>query len=859
LRPRKEHHVNLPVIVERFLADFRWAIRSLTRTPTSSAIAVLSLVFGIGANTAIFSMINALLLRTLPVPSPQELRFVASNPAEPRVSWNYPDYLAFRDGTNLPLAAASGVRPIGLQTSESAGEAAELAQSQFVTGNYFTVLGVRAEAGRLFNAADDKQLGASPYAVLGYDYWRARFAGDPLVVGRTVRVSGYPLTIIGVVRRGFKGTDPTTSPGLYVPLTMYSEVSREPAGVWNTRHYWWLRLIGRVPPGSNVAALETRLTNIGRAQEEAERRENPRMGQRGKDLTIALMPGARGYTYSRNSLEMPLLVLMAMVGAVLLIACANVANVLLARGAGRGRELAIRMAIGAGRGRIVSQLLSEGLVMALAGGAGGVLLAWFGGGALLARFVPQTSGSPVEIDVSPDLAVLGFTTAISILTGVVAGLAPAIQASRPALVPALKTDTAGAAGSSRALLRRLLVVSQVALSLLLVIGAALFARSLGNLERLDPGFRRERLAIAFVDPGRNGYKGQRLHDFFERLREGVERVPGVQSASLSAISPLAGMRWNGDVAVEGYEWKGGEERAVDMNAVGPRFFESMGIPVLVGREFVPEDNPAVVAEPRDRLSREPDPELPGPLRAIVNESFARKFLAGSSPLGRRLSLTEKFEAGRAYEIVGVVRDVRYFGLKEKPEPMVYVPVWRGGAMLSLNLAIRTRGELEGLSQSIRQVLAAIDVAVPLRSVRTGDEEIDSDLVMERLVATLASLFGGLALLLAAIGLYAVIAYFVARRTREIGIRLALGASRPSVLWLVMRDGVVLVGLGGVIGLGAALGLSRLVRSLLFGLEAHDPAAAAAGIAVLLAVAAVAVLMPARRAMAIAPSEALRDE
>ena len=253
--------------------------------PTTSAIAILSLALGIGANTAIFSMINALLLRTLPVPAPQELRFVASNPAEPRVSWNYPDYLAFRDGAGVPLAAASGVRSIGLQTSEAAGEAAELAQSQFVTGNYFAVMGVRPEVGRLFNAADDRQLGAAPYAVLGYDYWRTRFGGDPGVVGRTIRVSGYPLTVIGVVRRGFKGTDPTTLPGLFVPLTMYSEVSREPAGVWNTRHYWWIRVIGRVPPGASVAALETRLTNIGRAQAEAERRENPRMGQRGTDLT----------------------------------------------------------------------------------------------------------------------------------------------------------------------------------------------------------------------------------------------------------------------------------------------------------------------------------------------------------------------------------------------------------------------------------------------------------------------------------------------------------------------------------------------------------------------------------------------
>jgi predicted permease len=850
--------VNVSAGIEHRLTDVRWAVRSLRRWPASSAVAVLSLALGIGANTAIFSMISALLLRTLPVPSPQELRFVVSNPGSPRVSWNYPDYVAFRDGTAFPLAAASGVQAIGVQASDAAAEAAELAPNQFVSGNYFPVMGVTPELGRLFNAAEDRQLGAAPYAVLGYDYWRTRFAGDPQVLGRTIRVNGYPLTIIGVVRRGFKGTDPTTSPGLYVPLTMHSEVSRVPTGVWNTRHYWWIRVIGRVPIGTNLAAVETRLTNIFRTQEEAERRENPRMGLVNKGLTVALMPGARGYTYSRNTLEKPLMVLMGMVGLVLLIACANVANVLLARGAGRGRELAIRMAMGAGRARIASQLLTESLLMSLVGGACGVLLAWVGGGALLSRFVPPGASGRVDIDVSPDLAVLAFTAAISMVTGVLAGIAPAIQASRPALVPALKTDTAGAAGSSRALLRRLLVVGQVALSLLLVIGSALFARSLANLERLDPGFERDHLVIASADPGSNGYKGQRLHDFLEQMRAGVERVPGVKSASLAAILPLAGRRWDGDVAVDGYQWQKADQRSVDMNTVGPRFFETMGIPVLLGREFLPGDSPALVPDPRQSLSREPEPELPGPLRAVVNESFARKYLGGGSPLGRRVSMTETFDASRAYEIVGVVGDVRYFGLRETPEPMLYVPLWRG-LTSSLTLAIRTRGDVAGLSQSVRAVLAGIDVAVPLRDIKTGSEQIDSDIIQDRLVATLAGVFGGLALLLAAIGLYGVIAYVVARRTREIGIRLALGADRGRVLWLVMRDAVLLVGVGAAIGLGASAGLARLVRSLLFGLDANDPATAAAAAFVLLAASAFAVYVPARRAIAIEPNQALRDE
>jgi hypothetical protein len=341
-------------------------------------------------------MINTLLLRELPVPAPQELRFLVSNPSDPRLSWNYPDYLAFRDGAGVPLAAASGVQPIGVQVSDAAAEAAELAPNQFVSGNYFALMGIAPEVGRLFNAAQDGQLGASPYAVLGYDYWRTRFAGDPRVVGRTIRVNGYPLTIIGVVRRGFRGTDPTTATGLYLPLTMHSAVSRVPPGIWNTRHYWWIRVIGRVAAGANIPSLETRLTNIARTQEDADRRENPRMGQPGQAVTVGLLPGASGYTYSRHTLEKPLLVLMAMVGLVLLIACANVANVLLARGAGRGRELAIRKALGAGRARIASQLLTESLVMSLSGGACGVFLAWFGGAALLARFVPRAGGAHVD-------------------------------------------------------------------------------------------------------------------------------------------------------------------------------------------------------------------------------------------------------------------------------------------------------------------------------------------------------------------------------------------------------------------------------------------------------------------------------
>jgi predicted permease len=363
-----------------------------------------------------------------------------------------------------------------------------------------------------------------------------------------------------------------------------------------------------------------------------------------------------------------------------------------------------------------------------------------------------------------------------------------------------------------------------------------------------------------VDPSRNGYKGQRLRDFYERLRAGIEALPGVRSVSLAAITPLAGRRWNGDFAVEGYQFKAGEQRYVDMNSVGPRYFETVGIPLLLGREFRDEDNPAVTFDPPERLSSRPgdEPEPPGPRVAIVTESFATRFLAGGSPVGRRLSLTEEYDAGRAYEVIGVVKDARYFGLRESPEPMVYLPTWRGG-LGSKSLCVRATADISGLVPLARSAVRRIDPAVPLLSARTIEEQVDSDIVQERLVATLAGFFGAVALLLACIGLYGVISYLVTRRTREIGIRVALGATSAGVLRLVVGDAAVLVGIGAAIGIGGAIALSRLVRSLLYGISPQDPITVAAGVAVLFVVAMMAVVMPVRRALRIHPSEALRYE
>ena len=852
--------MTLATFLDHRAADWRWAVRSVRRAPATTLLAVLSLALGIGANTAIFSLINAVLLRMLPVRAPQELHLVASNPAEPRLSWNYPDYVAFRDGVTgfSGLAAASGVGSLGLQAGDTA--AAELVRRQFVSGNYFDVLGVRPEAGRLFNAGDDGALGGAPYAVLAYDYWRARFGGDPAAIGRTIRLNGTLLTIVGVAERGFAGIDTASRADLFVPMVMHGAIQHVPDGIWNTRHYWFFRVVGRVPAGTSIEPIAAQLTSMFRAREEEHRKANPRARRGGEPpASLFLMPAGRGYSYTRTVLRTPLLVLMAVVGLVLLIACANVANIMLARGAGRQREIAIRLAVGAGRGRIASQLLTESLLVALVGGAAGVGFAYLGIRVVLDRFLPTSGWTDVSLDVSPDLSVLAFTLGVSVLTGVLAGLAPGWQATRARVVTALKDDVPGRTGSSRVLLRRLLVVSQVALSLLLVVGAALFVRSLANLRGLDAGFRREQTLVAFVEPSRNGYKGQRLHDFYERLRAEVERLPGVRSAALSAITPLGGMRWNGDVSVEGRPARDDERRAVDMNAVGPRYFETVGIPLILGREFTEGDKPTAVPDPPEQIGPPGErPEAPGPRYAIVSESFARKDLAGGSPLGRRISMTETYEPARAYEIIGVVKDARYFGLKEPLEPMVYLVSGRSG-FSDQALCVRTAAATAGLSEAIRRAVTAIDPAVPLLNTRMIEQEIDTDIVQERLLAALAGFFGALALLLACIGLYGVIAYVVTRRTREIGIRLALGAERSRVLRLVLADAATLVGAGVVLGLGASFGLARLVRSLLFGVSPHDPAAVAGAVAVLLAVAALAVLVPLRRALAVQPAEALRYE
>jgi predicted permease len=845
-------------------ADLRYAFRMVRKTPGASAVAVLSLALGIGANTAIFSIVDTMLLKLLPVRSPGQLYQVSRRmDSHQAVTWNYPDYRAFRESalSFAGLAAYSSSQPVGFQLSGLASKeagTAELAYASQVSGNYFDVLGVGPALGHLFNAQDDRQLGGSPYVVLSYEYWQRRFAGDASVIGRTIRLNGYPCTVVGVAQRGFRGLDVSASPNVFVPMTMRSEVSGVPASIWNTRHYWWFQVVGRLRSVSEVAGASTQLNNIYRAQEEAERRAAPHAGLANAGQKVSLLPAARGYSMVRNTLETPLLVLMVVVGLVLLIACANVASLMLARAAARQKEMAVRIAIGASRWQLVRQLLAESIVLALLGGIAGLGFA-YGCVQLLLGFVPRF-GAQIDLHVVPDVRLLAFTLSISMLTGILFGLAPALQATRPDLVPALKDDAVGSRGGTRVTLRRWLVVTQVALSLLLLVGAGLFVRTLQNLRNVDLGFTNDRTTVIEIDPSRNGYRGQRLRDFYERLRSDVEHLPGVRSASLAALTPLSGRQWNDDVAFEGYTRKPGEQTYIDMNAVGPRYFETLGIPLVLGRDFRLADDPPVLPDDSGPPWMDPagEREPAGPRVAIITESVAKQFFEGRNPIGLHLALQEKYDPAKAYEIVGVVKDVRYRALREGSTPMVYLSAWRGFG-LTRSLSVRTARDEPALVGSIHRLVTAIDPAIPILDARTLRQEIDNNVVVERLVATISGFFGLLALLLAAVGLYGVVAYIVSRRTREIGIRMALGAERSSVLWLVIRDAGLLVVSGVILGLGVSLALTRLIAAFLFGVTAQDAVAVAAATLVLLVVAVLAALIPARAATRVQPTTALRYE
>jgi len=855
----------------KMLQDIRYALRALAQNPGFAAVAVLSLALGIGANTAIFSIVDAVLLKWLPVESPQELVVIARNPAAPSTGFNYPDYEYFRDhnqvfsGIVVSGGAWGGLNM--LVPEEGSHSDAQLVPGTLVSGNYFEVLGVKPAIGRLFTAEDNKTPGAHPYAVISHGFWKTRFGGDSRVLGRKITLNGSPFTIVGVSRRGFTGAQVGSSTAIFLPVMMLQQVNAN-ARNWNSRHYWWLTPIARLKPGVSVqrATADADLLYKQIEQNDPERRPTPAYD---KDRELrnraVLLPGSGGYSNLRNRLSKPLAVLGAVVGLVLLIACANVANLLLARAASRQKEIAIRVAIGAGRYRLISQLVTEAIIISVLGGLAGLAFAYWSVQVLLGLM--PNGAFPIDLNLSPDLRLLSFSFGVSLLTGLICGILPALKATRPDVISSLKNDLSASGstlsrfGLARLDLRKALVVTQVALSLLLLVGAGLFVRSLVNLRDLDPGFLRENVLLVRTSAGSIGYKGQRMRTFEERLLDAASRLPGVRVASLANVTPLEGSRWNGDISVQGYQRKPDEKPYVDMNAVSSRYFETFGIPILLGRDFRDDDNPAVTPDPPDRPKRgEEPPDPPGspPRVAIINQAMAKKFFPNESPLGKRFSTQDKFKMEGSWEIAGVVKDTHYFGLREAVESMVYFPNWRQGAGDRM-LCLRSTADPKQLIEGVRRQVRNLDSAIPVLNTVTMNDQVNSNISQERLIATLCSFFGGLALLLAAVGLYGLMAHTATRRTREIGIRMALGAQRTNVLWMILRDGILLVVLGAVVGIPVAFGVTRFVSSFLYGLTARDPATMGIATGVLALVTIIASLLPARRASKVDPMVALRYE
>lgn len=840
-------------------SDAKFSIRAMRRSPLFAVIAILSLALGIGANTAIFTLLDQLLLRDLPVKNPDELVMLyqrgphnGSNMGDRMHSYTiYQDY----QQKAAPLSEVLCRRLIS--ASFSLDNQTERVGAEMVSGNYFTMLGVKPAIGRVFNSReDDQHYMGHPVVVLGYDYWMSRFNGDPGVLGRKVLVNNYPMTIVGVSARGFAGIDPARAVQIRVPILMKEAMAPEWSWMqFADRRARWVQVFARLKPGYTVETAKAPMQGLFRQIREYEstlpaaKDWSKYVRDRFLEGTIHVEKAATGYSNLRNDFSKPLIVLMCMVGLVLLIACANVANLLIARAFARQKEIAVRLSIGATRWHLIRQLLVESLVLSAMGGAIGVFLAVTMTRVLLAM-VPS-EGNPLLIESTPDWRILAFTLGLTFITALVFGMVPALRASRPDLAPTLKDTVGGIAGGAGGsiVLKKGLVTAQVALSFLLLFGSGLFLRSLQNLKLKETGFRDINNLVTFrLAPALNGYDGPRTENLYRRILEQVRSTPGVRTASHASVGLLAGDEWDNTMGVEGHKAKDGEDMQAFMNALSPGYFQTMGIPLEEGRDFELRDVPVQPVPER------PEPELPKV--AIVNRKFADHFFPGKSALGRHISWGNGPNSKLDIEIIGVVGDTLYEGPREGSHRQVFVPAF---GHMSASFYVRTVMDSRTAASVLRNEVKKIDPGLPVSDMKTLSSQLDETLMTERLIALLSAGFGLLATLLAAIGVYGVMAFAVASRKKEMGIRLALGAQPGWVLWTIMREVLILLVIGLVVGVPSALALGKLVATQLYGIEPRDPWTAGVTIMILVAVAAVAGLIPARRASRIDPVLALRYE
>ena len=812
--------------METLIQDLRYGLRMLLKRPGFTVIAILSLALGIGANTAIFSLVNTALLMPPPVARPGEL-VALNNSAANRMfpTFSYPNYRDFRD-RNEVFSGLIAYRFAPLSVSHDGTN--ERLWGYVVTGNYFEVLGVGAAVGRVISAEDDQTPGAHPVTVLSYKYWQSRFGGDAGVLGRSLIINGRSFTVIGVAPRGFYGTEVISAPEMWFPMAMQAQI--EVGNDWlNEREAENVFLQGRLKAGVRREQAEATLNSIA-AQLES---EHP-VANEGKRVKLA-SPGLMGGTMRGAVLGFAGL-LMAVVALVLLLACTNLANLLLARVAERRKEIAVRLAMGASRFRLVRQLLTESVLMAVIGGALGLLLAfWL---VDLAVALKPPVDVPLSVELQIDHRVLLFTSAISVVTGVLFGLLPALQATKTDLVSALKDD-ASTVARRRSYLKGGLIVFQVALSLVLLICGGLMLRGLGRAQTLELGFIPQNAVEVSFDLRLQGYDRARAKEFQKLLLERVRALPGVEAAGIADLVPVDLHFSSSTVLIEGraIERSASAPRALN-NRITPGYFGAMGTRLIDGRDFTEQDD-----EKSARV-------------AIVNETFARRFWPGESPLGKRFSLGGA--DAPMVQVVGVAQDGKYAGLAEDPRSFVYRPIWQSYSGSS-NLIVRSRTDSERLLSTLRGEIAALDPQLPISSAKTMVDHLNFPMLPARLAAILLGSFGLLALVLAAIGLYGVMSYTVSKRTREIGIRMALGAESRDVMSMVLRQGMALAAAGVAIGLLAAFALTRALTSLLYGVSATDATTFIVVALLLTGVALVACFVPARRATRVDPMVALRHE